>query len=95
MKRAGGTTRGLEYLHDKYFKSLTYFLIKDIIKSSRILALQKLVELARTHISTKVMGTSVYCGLEYALLGHLTIKFDVYSFGVVLHKLILSKVLII
>ncbi|KAG5629033.1 hypothetical protein H5410_000750 [Solanum commersonii] len=45
----------------------------------------------RTHVSTRVVGTTGYAAPEYLASGHLTPKTDVYSFGVVLLELLSGK----
>ncbi|KAM3324324.1 putative serine/threonine-protein kinase PBL4 [Capsicum chacoense] len=45
----------------------------------------------RTHVSTRVVGTTGYAAPEYVASGHLTPKNDVYSFGVVLLELLSGK----
>ncbi|WMV07256.1 hypothetical protein MTR67_000641 [Solanum verrucosum] len=45
----------------------------------------------RTHVSTRVIGTTGYAAPEYLASGHFTPQNDVYSFGVVLLELLSGK----
>ncbi|CAI9087342.1 OLC1v1021393C1 [Oldenlandia corymbosa var. corymbosa] len=101
MRVAVGAARGIAYLHEDCIPRIIH---RDI-KSANILlddnfeakvadfGLAKLaMELeARTHVSTRVMGTFGYMAPEYATSGKLTEKSDVFSFGVVLLELITGR----
>lgn len=43
---------------------------------------------SKSHITTRVMGTSGYAAPEYVATGHLYVKSDVYGFGVVLVEML-------
>ncbi|XP_058213826.1 probable serine/threonine-protein kinase PIX13 isoform X1 [Rhododendron vialii] len=43
---------------------------------------------SKSHITTRVMGTSGYAAPEYVATGHLYVKSDVYGFGVVLIEML-------
>ncbi|KAI3941278.1 hypothetical protein MKW92_030091 [Papaver armeniacum] len=100
MKIAAGAAKGLEYLHDKANPPV----IHRNLKSSHILlgegyqaklsdfGLAKLGPTGgKTHISTRVIGSTAYRDPEYAMTGKLTLKSDIYSFGVVLLELITGR----
>ncbi|GAA0174925.1 hypothetical protein LIER_28209 [Lithospermum erythrorhizon] len=101
FKVASGAAHGIAYLHE----DCTPRIIHRDIKSANILldnnfeakvadfGLAKLVlELeARSHVSTRVMGTFGYVAPEYATSGKLSEKSDVFSFGVVLLELITGR----
>ncbi|MCL7030675.1 hypothetical protein MKW94_022973 [Papaver nudicaule] len=100
MKIAAGAAKGLEYLHDRANPPV----IHRNLKLSHILlgegyhpkisdfGLAKLGPTGdKTHISTRVIGSTAYRDPEYAMTGKLTLKSDIYSFGVVLLELITGR----
>ncbi|XP_060196965.1 proline-rich receptor-like protein kinase PERK9 [Lycium barbarum] len=99
VKIAVGAARGIAYLHEDCCPRIIH---RDI-KSSNILldnyfdarvadfGLAKLAQDAKSHVTTRVMGTFGYMAPEYASSGKLTEKSDVFSFGVVLLELITGR----
>ncbi|CAM6109003.1 unnamed protein product [Calypogeia fissa] len=99
MTIAVGAARGLAYLHDDCHPRIIHRDIKgqNILLDNQWQAqvadfgLAKLFDDAKSHVTTRVMGTFGYVAPEYAMSGKLTDKSDVYSFGVVLLELITGK----
>ncbi|KAJ8570092.1 hypothetical protein K7X08_006669 [Anisodus acutangulus] len=99
VKIAVGAARGIAYLHEDCNPRIIH---RDI-KSSNILldinfearvsdfGLAKLAQDAKSHVTTRVVGTFGYMAPEYASSGKLTEKSDIYSFGVVLLELITGR----
>ncbi|KAF3680308.1 Proline-rich receptor-like protein kinase PERK13 [Capsicum chinense] len=99
VKIAVGAARGIAYLHEDCYPRIIH---RDI-KSSNILldnnfearvsdfGLAKLAQDAKSHVTTRVVGTFGYMAPEYASSGKLTEKSDIYSFGVVLLELITGR----
>ncbi|XP_022999564.1 probable receptor-like protein kinase At2g42960 [Cucurbita maxima] len=99
MKIMLGTAKGIAYLHEAIEPKVVH---RDI-KASNILidenfnakvsdfGLAKLMEVGKTHVTTRVMGTFGYVAPEYANTGLLNEKSDVYSFGVVLVETITGR----
>ncbi|CAM6109257.1 unnamed protein product [Calypogeia fissa] len=100
MNIAIGTARGLAYLHEDCNPRIIH---RDIKGSNILLGsdwqaqvadfglAMLLADDAKTHVTTRVMGTFGYLAPEYAMSGKLTDKSDVYSFGVVILELITGK----
>ncbi|KAH7682448.1 Non-specific serine/threonine protein kinase protein [Dioscorea alata] len=98
-KVALGSAKGLAYLHEECIPKIIH---RDI-KGTNILldfdfevkiadfGLAKVVPDNKTHVSTRIMGTSGYLAPEYFFTGKLTAKSDVYSFGVMLLELITGR----
>ncbi|KAH6770363.1 Protein kinase superfamily protein [Perilla frutescens var. hirtella] len=100
MKIAAGVAKSLEYLHDKAnppvvhrnLKCSNILLDEDYHPKLSGFGFAKLGPVGdKTHIYTRVIGTSGYCAPEYAMNGQLTLKCDVYSFGVVLLEIITGR----
>ncbi|KAK1387742.1 Receptor-like cytoplasmic kinase 176 [Heracleum sosnowskyi] len=94
-----GAAKGLAYLHSpevnvihRDFRTSTILIdSKYNAKLSNFGLAKDGPEHGRTHVSTRVMGTSGYLAPEYAATGHLTKKSDVYSFGVVLLEILTGR----
>ncbi|XP_074339134.1 uncharacterized protein LOC141677205 isoform X2 [Apium graveolens] len=93
-----GAAKGLAFLHSpevnvihRDFRTSTILLDSYNAKLSNFGLAKEGPEQGRTHVSTRVMGTSGYLAPEYAATGHLTKKSDVYSFGVVLLEILTGR----
>ncbi|XP_062115780.1 probable LRR receptor-like serine/threonine-protein kinase At1g56140 isoform X1 [Humulus lupulus] len=94
-----GIARGLAYLHEESririvhrdVKSSNILLDSDLIPKISDFGLAKLYDDKKTHISTRVAGTTGYLAPEYAMLGHLTEKTDVFAFGVVALEILTGR----
>ncbi|GKU97151.1 hypothetical protein SLEP1_g10331 [Rubroshorea leprosula] len=91
MKIACGAAEGLAFLHEEVERPIIYrdfktsFVLLDANAKLSDFGLAKDgPEEAKTHVSTRVMGTYGYAAPEYVMTGHLTSKSDVYSSGEVL-----------
>ncbi|KAJ9135972.1 hypothetical protein P3X46_033090 [Hevea brasiliensis] len=86
-----GIAKGLAFLHEESklkvvhrdIKPTNVLLDKDLNAKISDFGLAKLYEAEKTHVITRIAGTTGYMAPEYAMWGYLTNKTDVYSFGVV------------
>ncbi|XP_048231200.1 probable serine/threonine-protein kinase PBL9 isoform X3 [Ricinus communis] len=84
MKVALGVAKGVAFLHNEAAQDF------NVKISGFGLAKDWPVD-DKTHVTTRVLGTTGYTAPEYNQTGHLTIKSDVYSFGVLLLELISGR----
>nr|KJB76052.1 hypothetical protein B456_012G070600 [Gossypium raimondii] len=79
------------FRRNSYFQPLSWNLrMKVALGAAKGLAFLHSDE-AKSHVSTRVMGTYGYAAPEYMATGHLTARSDVYSFGVVLLEMLTGK----
>lgn len=94
-----GIAKGLAFLHEESklkvvhrdIKPTNVLLDKDLNAKISDFGLAKLYEAEKTHIITRIAGTTGYMAPEYAMRGYLTNKADVYSFGVVALEIVSGK----
>uniref|UniRef100_A0A7N0UM20 non-specific serine/threonine protein kinase n=1 Tax=Kalanchoe fedtschenkoi TaxID=63787 RepID=A0A7N0UM20_KALFE len=99
LKAALGSAKGLAFLHGPEARVIYRdFKTSNILLDANYNAKLSGFGLAKdgptgdkSHVSTRVMGTSGYAAPEYLATGHLTAKSDVYSFGVVLLEMISGR----
>ncbi|KAK4789575.1 hypothetical protein SAY86_016879 [Trapa natans] len=99
LKIAIGAARGLAFLHTSD-KQVIY---RDFKASNILLDLSYNAKIAdfglakvgpsggKSHVTTRVMGTSGYAAPEYVATGRLYVQSDVYGFGVVLLELFTGR----
>nr|AMM43059.1 LRR-RLK [Vernicia montana] len=94
-----GIAKGLAFLHEESklkvvhrdIKPTNVLLDKDLNAKISDFGLAKLYEAEKTHVITRIAGTTGYMAPEYAMRGYLTNKADVYSFGVVALEIVSGK----
>ncbi|XP_055960152.1 probable serine/threonine-protein kinase PBL10 [Mercurialis annua] len=97
MKIAIGTARGLAFLHNvakvihRDLKSSSILLDSDFNAKISGFGFAKDRPDGKSHVSTRILDTSVYAAPEYRDAGRVTTKSDVYSFGVILLELISGR----
>ncbi|KAF8391175.1 hypothetical protein HHK36_023476 [Tetracentron sinense] len=94
-----GMAKGLAFLHEESklkivhrdVKPTNVLLDKDLNAKISDFGFAKLYEDEKTHVITRIAGTTGYMAPDYAMRGYLTNKADVYSFGVVVLEIMSGK----
>ncbi|KAF8391180.1 hypothetical protein HHK36_023481 [Tetracentron sinense] len=94
-----GIAKGLAFLHEESklkivhrdVKPTNVLLDEDLNAKISDFGFAKLYEGEKTHVITRIAGTTGYMAPEYAMRGYLTNKADVYSFGVVVLEIVSGK----